>query len=337
MAEAEPAPRTAAEVDEHRRTGVVSADQYLALLQDCRDDDYWHRWAMRALLVLGAAHFLAGVVFFFAYNWDDLSAFAKFGLLEFAIAASFVAALALGIGKPGGQALLIAASVFTGVLLAVIGQTYQTGADAWELFAAWTALIVPWVLASRSASHWFLWIILFVTAVALYGQQRLIALGRVEAETFAAIVAILPAVCLAVREFALRQGFEWLGDSWFRRALVLLSSVALFALAIAFVFGNESNILGFSLFVLFSMAAWFVYTNLFPDFSVIAIIAGFITLVAMAIGGRVIYEVIGFGDNALQLVFALFLLGGWCAVLTSGAVRLLNSIHRRMTMVADDE
>ena len=44
-------------------------------------DRFWRLWAQRALLVLGAAHFLAGVVFFFAYNWEDLGPFARFGLI----------------------------------------------------------------------------------------------------------------------------------------------------------------------------------------------------------------------------------------------------------------
>ena len=48
---------------------------------------------------------------------------------------------------------LIAASVLVGVLLAVIGQVYHTGADAYSLFAAWTLLILPWTLASRSAAR----------------------------------------------------------------------------------------------------------------------------------------------------------------------------------------
>ena len=56
-----------------------------------RDDDFWRLWAMRALLTLGAAHFLAGVVFFFAYNWDDLGPFARFALLQGALVVALVA------------------------------------------------------------------------------------------------------------------------------------------------------------------------------------------------------------------------------------------------------
>ena len=49
--------------------------------------------------------------------------------------------------RPAGKAALLAAALLTGGLLALIGQTYQTGADTFELFATWAALILPWVLA----------------------------------------------------------------------------------------------------------------------------------------------------------------------------------------------
>ena len=34
-------------------------------------------------------------------------------------------------------------------LLAFVGQTYQTGADAWQLFATWAALALVWALGRR--------------------------------------------------------------------------------------------------------------------------------------------------------------------------------------------
>ena len=97
---------------------------------------------MRALLALGVGQFLAGVVFFFAYNWNDLSDIAKFAVIETALAIALGGALLIGLDRVFGQMLLIAASVLTGVLLAVIGQVYQTGADVFELFAAWAVLIL---------------------------------------------------------------------------------------------------------------------------------------------------------------------------------------------------
>ena len=68
------------------------------------------------------------------------------------MAAAAGGALLAGLDRAFGQVLLIAGSVLTGVLLAVIGQAYQTGADVFELFVAWAVLILPWVFVSRSAA-----------------------------------------------------------------------------------------------------------------------------------------------------------------------------------------
>ena len=308
--------------DEDYRTG-----RYPGLLERHRDARFWHEWAMRALLALGGAHLLAGVVFFFAYNWDDLSAFAKFGVLQFAVVAAFAAALVLRLERPAGQAALIAASVFTGVLLAVIGQVYQTGADAWELFAAWTVLIVPWTVVSRSGAHWFFWILVCLAACSFYGGQRLVALGRVTPENLVAALGLLPLLFLSLRELALRAGMDWLGGGWFRRGLALLSLGALFFPALQFVFDTDRALPGFVAFVAASLLLGFAYATRLPDFSVVAMVVTLGTLMAMAIGGRVIFEVVDFDDNIGTLTFSLLLLSGWCVLVTSGAVRLLRHLH----------
>jgi uncharacterized membrane protein len=329
MTDSQGAPTKLAEVNALRHAGEISAAQYLDAVQNCRDVEYWHRWALRALLVLGAAHLLAGIVFFFAYNWDDLSSFSKFGLLQGGLVLSFIAAIVLRLETAAGQGMLIATSVFTGVLLAVIGQVYQTGADAWELFAAWAALTLPWALVSRSSAHWMFWIVICITAVSLYGGQVLVALDRLEPTELAIVIGVLPVVFLAIREVAMHMGADWLGDSWFRRGLVVFSMGSLFFPALVYVFSNDSDLPGFIAFVLVTAVLAYTYMKVLPDFSILAIVTAFVTVLSMAIGGRVIHETISY-DGAGELVVALFLLGGWCAAMTTGAVRFLRYLHKQV-------
>ncbi|MBT8085899.1 MAG: DUF2157 domain-containing protein [Woeseia sp.] len=329
-------PTSFSDVAALRRSGAVSAKEFLGRLQDVRDAPYWHRWAMYALLVLGATHLLAGVVFFFAYNWADLAPFSKFGILQGGILLSFVIAFFLGLERPAGQAVLIAASVLTGVLFAVIGQVYQTGADAWQLFAAWTVLILPWALASRSNAHWLLWIIVCITAAGLYGVQVPVALGRVDEYQVGTAVALLPLAFLAVRELALHQGLKWLEGSWFRRSLVLMSMAPLFLLAVQYVFGADSALIGCVAFVLTSAALALVYIKVLPEFSVLVIIVGFASLFCMATGGRLIFKAFDF-DDAGTVVFGLFLLGAWCVFVSTAVVRLLRYLNKRLAAGADHE
>lgn len=325
-----------AEATALRRSGDISAGAFVAHVQKNRDAVFWHQWAMRALLVLGAAHLLAGVVFFFAYNWDDLTPFTKFGILQAGLVLSFITALALGIAHPGGQAMLIAASVFTGVLFAVIGQVYQTGADAWELFAAWTALTIPWVLASRSAAHWLFWIILCITAVTLYGHQVMIPLGQANEHQLGTFIAMLTLLFLGVREFAVERGVAWLKASWFRRTLIILSMLPLFLVALEFVFDQESALIGFIAFLLAAAAILFVYLKVLPDFLVLAVVIALSSLLAMALGGRLIFEIFD-EPEADTLVLALLLLGGWCVFVTTTVVKMLNFLFRQMPAGADHE
>lgn len=60
----------------------------------------------------------------------------------------------------------------TGAVLALVGQTYQTGADLWQLFAAWAALMTPFAFAARSAASWALWLVLAnVALVRAFSQS----------------------------------------------------------------------------------------------------------------------------------------------------------------------
>ena len=58
------------------------------------------------------------------------------------------------------------------MLLATIGQTYQTGADAWQLFAVWAALGVFWAIASRAALVWLLVLLLVQLAALRYMNMQ---------------------------------------------------------------------------------------------------------------------------------------------------------------------
>lgn len=307
-----------------------------AKLRD-RDDEFWRRWALRALLVLGAAHFLAGVVFFFAYNWDDLGPFARFGLLQGALVLALIAAFAAGLHRPAGQALLITASVLTGVLFAVIGQVYQTGADAWELFAAWSILVLPWVFASRSRVHWFLWGALALTAFSTYGGQVLVPLGVIKAADFTALLGGLAIGLLALYEFVVRAGIEWLHERWLRVSLALVGLAILVVPAIGFVLDGEDGALGFVMFLAAAGALGYAYARLLPEFAVVAIATGFAALLAMAAGGRVIFEIVGTDGGAGSLVMGLLLLLLWCGFLTASTVRLLNAFNRQLAGSGDND
>ncbi|MFC3194267.1 DUF2157 domain-containing protein [Marinicella sediminis] len=142
--------------------------QALVLAGERADRRGWFGFISRVLVLLGLLSLAVGVVFFFAYNWNDMGHMVKFAMLQ----SLLVAVVLVYVWKPGNawvaQALLLSAVLVLGALLALFGQTYQTGADPWQLFATWAVLILPVVLFGRSEALWLFWLALMNTALALY-------------------------------------------------------------------------------------------------------------------------------------------------------------------------
>ena len=194
----------------------------------------WKLWIERLFLGLGTALILASIMFFFAYNWEDLGQWLQFALVEAAILICLIASLYPFKAKLINQTLMLAASFLVGVLLALIGQTYQTGANAWQLFAVWAVVIFPWVCLSKFAAHWALW--LTVANLALYfWMDQTLHLTRYETLLVPAAHALLNGAALASLLYA-RKTFTWLQGPWTLRILCLVFIINLCILAIQCIF-----------------------------------------------------------------------------------------------------
>ncbi|MDL1869144.1 DUF2157 domain-containing protein [Gammaproteobacteria bacterium PRO6] len=120
----------------------------------------------RALAALAALLVGLGVVFLVAANWHEIGRFAKFG----GVAALVLLAGAAAWARPGPMRapLALLALLASGALFALLGQTYQTGADPWQLFALWAVLTLPLALGARSDLVWSAWVIVAMAAIALW-------------------------------------------------------------------------------------------------------------------------------------------------------------------------
>lgn len=144
------------------------AHQFAGLTPTGKD---WLRFVDIFLSATGTIFLLAGIVFFFAFNWDDLSKWHRFAVVEGAVILATVLAFFFNIDKWAGRLALGAATILMGVALAVISQEYQTGADSYRLFQIWLMLITGWVLISRWNIMYLIWMILFNITIGLYWQQ----------------------------------------------------------------------------------------------------------------------------------------------------------------------
>ncbi|MEO8753873.1 MAG: DUF2157 domain-containing protein, partial [Casimicrobiaceae bacterium] len=117
----------------------------------------WRAFLERMVTWLGVALIAAAAVYFVAANWQALGRYARFALVEGALVLALACVWWRGLDSLAGRAALFAAAMLAGVLLALVGQVYQTGADTFELFALWAAAIAVWVAAGRQPALWLLW------------------------------------------------------------------------------------------------------------------------------------------------------------------------------------
>ena len=134
----------------------------------------WLIFFDKALLIIGAVALVLSLVFFIAYNWQNIGKMGKFALVEGALVITIALYVALSFRQLRQrfqlirQLLLLIASIITGSLLALFGQVYQTGADTWQLFFGWALLITPWVMIARFPALWLLWLGLINACLLLY-------------------------------------------------------------------------------------------------------------------------------------------------------------------------
>jgi len=131
-------------IDRLYSAGVLSGTGRVAAMNIVNGQLAWWPWVEKALLFLGLALTLSGVVCFFAWNWDALPGLAKLAIVQAGIVGCCVVACQKKIATLPGKAAITGAAVLVGVFLAVFGQVYQTGADAYQLFVGWALLILPW-------------------------------------------------------------------------------------------------------------------------------------------------------------------------------------------------
>jgi len=127
-----------------------------------------HRFLMRMLGVGGLISLAASLVFFVAANWSRLAVFGRFGLLELVLLGCALVAILKPPSATLGRAALFLAFVTTGALLALFGQTYQTGADVYELFLTWTLLGLPIAILGNWSVTSAAWLLVLNVALMLF-------------------------------------------------------------------------------------------------------------------------------------------------------------------------
>lgn len=190
------------------------AEEALRVAGVLPDHAAWRRLIDRLLLWLGVVLLAAALIFFFAYNWQALGRYLRFGIAEAALLIAVGCAWRIGIDRDAGKAALFAAALCVGALLALVGQTYQTGADSWQLFFVWALAILPWCAIGRMPALWVLWLALLnISLVAYHDATRSIFDWVFDTRELLWLLLALNTVALLLWHAAATR-IAWLQSHW---------------------------------------------------------------------------------------------------------------------------
>lgn len=257
------------------KNGILNAEgleRGLKIINHTPDREKWERFLSIVLLVLGAGFTVSGIFFFFAFNWASMHRFFKLGLLETLMLVSVGFAAWRSLDKLTGKIALTATGLIVGALVAVYGQVYQTGADAYQLFLTWVLLITGWVLISKFTPLWFLWILLSNLSLTFYWSQ---IIGEINSQLYLGLVLLNGGAAL-LWEIAHSRGIDWLESRWTPRLLSLPVFTILVIQTITLIFswsGDSWIFVMFVLFIIISALVLYVYSQKILDLFMLTICA----------------------------------------------------------------
>ncbi len=274
--------------------------------------DSWYRFARVQMLLLGASLAAVGAGFFVAANWDELTAYTRMGMLAALMTAVTLLAARLGLHSLSGRVAALLGGLGFGPLMALVGQTYQTGADAWQLFAAWTLVLLVYALVIRFSGAWITALVLAHLTAFLWAYQWL---GTEPFEGLGLVITTL--VSLIGWGIAVALELAPRGNEGRRAVTSFMFVVAqLIALGVGSVAIVDEGLDGAQLFAL----AWplalagvgtLVFTRVRPD---LARVRGCVLVAAglLAVAeGKLLFDVWDLEELGLLLMGLLLLLQGW--------------------------
>lgn len=269
-----------------------------------------------------------GLILWIAAHWDTLGRGGQFALLQAGVLVACAVAWREGVARPAAGLLAL---LGIGGLFAYFGQTYQTGADAWQLFALWAALGVPLAVGVRSDVVWAPWTLVALVGVALWVQAHTGHRWRVNPADLP-VHLIGWGAALAVCALASPPARAWLGNGvWSFRtgATLLVVMVSASALSGPF-YSTLSPIHGLGLLVLGVAAGLLVSPKAFDVFALSAVALGLDTLLVAGLA-QLVFGSGGSGDT----IGRLLLIGLFAAGLLAASVSVILKLARRTAVTEE--
>lgn len=297
-------------------------DVALAALKVTPDGKSWRTFVDHLLLWLGGLALAFAVMFFIAYNWAALGRFAKFGMVELFIVLAITAYCKLAENAIASKVSLFVATISLGVLLALYGQTYQTGADPWQLFFNWALLMLPWAVIGRFPAMWIVWIALMNASIILYFMTFRGIFGFVfGSESGMLWIVFLFNTFAFVAWQVLEKAWGWLAESWAMRLLAVSSGVPITWLVLLSIFDyREVGTFPGLIWVVWLVAMGYIYRKVKRDLFMLAgCCLSTITVTVSFFGRHILHN----GEAGAFLILAFMVVG-----MGGGAALWLKKVHQ---------
>jgi len=271
------------------------------------------------IAVLAAALGGLGLIFWIAANWDTLGRAGRFALLQGCVAAMCAGAL----WRPALRAPLgLLALLAIGGLFAFFGQTYQTGADPWQLFSLWAALALPLCLGVRSDVLWAPFALVAMSAVSLWIVAHTGHRWRTDPQDLPAhLVGWSMALALVVALHPAWHRFTG-GGLWGERTAVTLAVVMICVSGSTAVFSDRSGAhYALALAVLGLAAVALANARSFDIYGLSAVALGLNALLLAGLA-HLLFDRHGSGDEIGRLTTLGLSAAGLLAASVSGVMRL---------------
>jgi|TARA_B100001750_G_C15466836_1_gene577519 uncharacterized membrane protein len=316
-------------IEELYLNGKINDEARQYSLDTLNPRNEWLLWLSRLLMFIGTTLILAGIIYFFSFNWDQITSVAKLLIVELMIIVTIVCAFIFSLKEVKGQLFLFAASLFVGLFFVVLGQVYTSDSPVFLLFLYWSILIIGWTLISNFSPQWFLLIFLVNIFLITWWNQWVSPSNDIEFMIYTFLM-IFNGLILSLREyFASDEKMKWLRFRWIRILLTFLilpiMLIPILTLITSVTEATFSVILSAVLGIFGHIIFYYVYRYKFKDLLVLATLAFSACIVIQVFGFEFFGNLIGGTDGIL------FAIMGIVALLTfSSAIIVLRKIDKGM-------
>ena len=316
-------------VEELYSHGKISLEAKKYALNFLYPSHKWKIWISRFLITIGSALLLCGIIYFFAFNWAKITPAIKLTSIQLSMIGCLIGTYYFSLKCISGQMFLLAASVLIGVFMAVFGQIYQTGADAYQLFMMWSIFTLGWTIISNFTTQWILWLVITNTFFVLWWKQSAFPSREMEFMIFFYTTLLNGSALILCEYFASYKNYIWLQQKWSRIILIIAVLISMSVPILAWIVEPEKVTISIILSATFGLighgVAYMIYCHKLKDMW---------SLAAIVLSGCIMIEVWGFKmisksfgqfDASMFLIMGLMTLGVF-----TGAIAYLRKVASGM-------